>query len=102
MGADTPKSPRSGDARRRALGTLLLGGALVMLVWGQTALKPTLQGLSFILYWAVCMCLTFLALMTALLDLWIVRRRGREQEKQLLNDTLRNIATKEEEPGDKD
>jgi len=94
--------PRSSDARRRALGTLFLGGSLVMLVWGQTALKSTLQGLPFILYWAVCMCLTFFALMIALLDLWIVRRRGREQEKQLLNDTLRDIRPKKEKPEDED
>ena len=48
------------------------------------------------------MCLTFFALMIALLDLWIVRRRGREQEKQLLNDTLRDIRPKKEKPEDED
>ncbi|GEM_PF-1551416 len=99
MGVDRNKAS---DARRRGVGTLFLGGSLIMVVWGQTALKPALQGLEFILYWAVCMCLTFLALMTALLDLWIVRRRGREQKKKLVRDTLLDIQMDKERDNGKD
>ncbi len=87
---------KTSDARRRALGTLLLGGALVMLVWGQTALKPALKGLPFILYWTACMGLTFLALMVALLDLWIVRRRAREESSRMLRETLLDIQARKE------
>lgn len=82
---------KSSDARRRALGTLFLGASLVMLVWGQTALKPHLKGMQFLLYWTACMALTFLTLMTALLDFWIVRRRGRAQRIALLKKTLLEI-----------
>ena len=82
---------KSSDARRRALGTLFLGASLVMLVWGQTALKPHLKGMQFLLYWTACMVLTFLTLMTALLDFWIVRRRGRAQRIALLKKTLLEI-----------
>ena len=82
---------KSSDARRRALGTLFLGGALVMLVWGQTALKPHIKGMQFLLYWTACMILTFLTLMTALLDLWIVRRRGRARRTALFKETLLEI-----------
>ena len=92
---------KSSDARRRALGTLFLGATLVMLVWGQTALKPHLQGMQFLIYWTACMLLTFLTLMTALLDFWIVRRRGREQRIALLKETLLEIkSTADEETQD--
>ena len=60
---------KSSDARRRALGTLFLGATLVMLVWGQTALQSHLQGMQFLFYWTACMLLTFLTLMTALLEI---------------------------------
>lgn len=88
---------KSSDARRRALGTLFLGASLVMLVWGQTALKPHLQGMQFLLYWTACMVLTFLTLMTALLDFWIVRRRGRAQRIALLKETLLEIKSTADE-----
>lgn len=82
---------KSSDARRRALGTLFLGASLVMLVWGQTALKPHLKGMQFLLYWTACMLLTFLTLITALLDFWIVRRRGRAERIALLKQALLEI-----------
>lgn len=78
----------SSDARRRALGTIFLGGALVMLVWGQTALEPALKGIDFLLYWTLCMGLTFLALMVGLLDLWIIRRRSREERKKMFRNSF--------------
>jgi len=55
-----------------------------MLIWGQTILKPYLEGLGFVLYWLGCMAFTGLALFTALLDIWAVRRRTREQQRDLL------------------
>ena len=64
---------------------LLVAGAL--LVWGQTVLEPYLgRGLVFIAYWLVCFLFTGLAVLMALLDLWIVRRRGRLEEQRLLQD----------------
>ena len=88
---------KSSDARRRALGTLFLGATLVMLVWGQTALQSHLQGMQFLFYWTACMLLTFLTLMTALLDFWIVRRRGRAQRIALLKETLLEIKSSADE-----
>ena len=55
-----------------------------MLIWGQTILKPYLRGIGFVLYWLACMAFTGLALLTALLDIWAVRRRTREQQRDLL------------------
>jgi len=65
-----------------------------MLVWGQTALKPALKGIDFLLYWTLCMGLTFLALMVGLLDLWIIRRRSREERKKM----FRNAFSKSDNP----
>ena len=55
-----------------------------MLIWGQTILKSYLEGIGFVLYWLACMAFTGLALLTALLDIWAVRRRTREQQRDLL------------------
>jgi len=56
-----------------------------MLIWGQTILKPYLEGMGFVLYWLACLAFTGLALLTALLDIWAVRRRTREQQRDLLH-----------------
>ena len=55
-----------------------------MLIWGQTILKPYLEGIGFVLYWLACMAFVALALLTALLDISAVRRRTREQQRDLL------------------
>ena len=72
------------DARRRWFGVFFLLIAAGMLIWGQTILKPYLTGIGFVVYWLVCMGFTGLALVTALLDIWAVRRRTREQQRDLL------------------
>ena len=72
------------DVRRRWFGVFFLLIAAGMLIWGQTILKPHLEGLGFVLYWLACMTFTGLALVTALLDIWAVRRRTREQQRDLL------------------
>jgi membrane protein implicated in regulation of membrane protease activity len=72
------------DVRRRWFGVFFLLIAAGMLIWGQTILKPYLVGIGFVLYWLACMAFTGLALVTALLDIWAVRRRTREQQRDLL------------------
>ena len=72
------------DVRRRWFGVFFLLIAAGMLIWGQTILKPYLRGIGFVLYWLACMAFTGLALLTALLDIWAVRRRTREQQRDLL------------------
>ena len=72
------------DVRRRWFGVFFLLIAAGMLIWGQTILKPYLAGIGFVLYWLACMAFTGLALVTALLDIWAVRRRTREQQRDLL------------------
>jgi len=77
-------SGNAADARRRWFGVFFLIIAAGMLIWGQTILKSYLEGIGFVLYWLACMAFTGLALLTALLDIWAVRRRTREQQRDLL------------------
>ena len=90
------------DVRRRWFGMFFLLIAAGMLIWGQTILKPLLEGIAFVLYWVACLAFTGLALVTALLDIWAVRRRTREQQRDLLQRILdegeSNKETKTNEP----
>ena len=52
-----------------------------MLIWGQTILKPYLEGMGFVLYWLACLAFTGLALLTALLDIWVRQREVLSLEK---------------------
>jgi hypothetical protein len=85
------------DARRRWFGVLflLLGGG--MLVWGLTVLRPHLVGLGFVAYWLVCLVLTGLAMVVALLDARATRLRIREQHHELLRRTIGNLASEQED-----
>ena len=76
--------PHPADVRRRWFGVFFLLIAAGMLIWGQTILKSYLEGIGFVLYWLACMAFTGLALLTALLDIRAVRRRTREQHRDLL------------------
>ena len=73
------------DSRRRWFGLFFLLVAGGLLIWGQTILDSYLgRGIGFVLYWLVCFVFTGLAVLTALLDLWIVRRRARIEKQRLL------------------
>ena len=88
MKMDTP-------ARRRWFGALCLAAALVMLLCGQTFLKDRLNGSVFLslLYWLACFVFTGLAMIAALRDLRFVSRTTRQERRQLLEDTLKQIET---------
>ena len=79
------------DARRRSVGLFFLLLAVVMVIWGQTLLKPYLQQLTYVLYWLVCMFCLLVAVAMALLDLWVMRRRNRCQQEELYKRTLMEI-----------
>ena len=86
------------DARRRWFGLFFLFLALGMLIWGETLLEPHLgRGLGFILYWMACLALTALAMLVALLDFWIVRRRARLEQEQMITDATRNLSDEAED-----
>ena len=81
----------SADAMRRWLGLFCLTMAAAMLTWGQTLLKPLLEGWLYIGYWTLCFVFTFGAIMIALLDIRALRRRTRREQKELLERTLAEV-----------
>ena len=81
------------DLSRRLSGAGFLVVAIVMLLLGETVLNAWLRERPIIalLFWMSSFVLVFLAMMVALLDLWIVRRRLREEHRGLLTETLDKI-----------
>jgi hypothetical protein len=81
----------SADALRRWLGAFCLTVAAGMLIWGQTLLKPLLKGWMFIVYWTLCFVFTFGAIVIAIMDIRALRRRTRQEQKELLERTLAEV-----------
>ncbi len=86
------------QAWRRWFGLAFLAFAFGMLVWGQTVLKPKLDGVGYIVYWTGCFFFTFLALITALIDIWCVRRRQRNERRNLLKNTFNDLKDLDDDP----
>lgn len=86
------------DIRRRALGAFFLIASLVMLIAGETLLRGRLRShpVEFLVFWMGCFVFVGLAFLMALLDLAVVRRRTREQQRELLESALRQIARTKE------
>jgi hypothetical protein len=85
------------DARRRWFGALFLILSLGLLVWGTTWLSEYLvhRPILFLFYWATCAFLTGLALINALLDMIIVRKKTRDEQTSLAEKTLAEIIEEE-------
>ena len=85
------------NSSRRKTGIVFLGAALLMLILGFTVLDKHLKGFSFVLYWLSCFAFTLSAATVALLDIAIVKARSREEQRQLLEDTLSQVERDKEE-----
>jgi hypothetical protein len=72
------------NSRVRWFGGLFLIVAAGQLIWGQTLLKPYLNGLIYVAYWLGCLLFTGLAMVMALLDMRSIRMRTREQHRQIV------------------
>lgn len=59
-----------------------------MLSWGQTVFKPYLEGLGYLFYWSICFLFTLLAILTALLDVRMLRRQTKNQHREVFKRTL--------------
>jgi hypothetical protein len=81
----------SADARRRWLGLFFLAMAFGLLVWGQTVLRPHLDGFGFLLYWLACFLFTAASIVTAILDVRATRRRTRAEHRELIAKTLEEV-----------
>jgi hypothetical protein len=85
------------DARRRWFGAFFLILSLGMLIWGNTLLNAYLlrNPAMFVLFWAACAVFTGLALINALLDMIIMRKRTRDEQIQLAEKSFAEIIESE-------
>ena len=87
----------NGAEVRRGFGLFFLVMAAGLLILGQTALHPLLHGVGFIIYWLVCFIFTASTMLMALLDVRAVRRQSRNQQRELIEHTLREAIPKRDE-----
>lgn len=86
------------DARRRWFGALFLILAGGMLAWGLTFLQAYLfkRPILFVVYWLTCFGFTGLAFIVAALDMYVVRRRIREEKRKLMNSSFDEVSKEKE------
>jgi hypothetical protein len=80
-------------ARRRWFGASALLAALAMLILGETVLHERLRDLAYLAYWLVCFAFTGLAILAAVLDVRALQHRTRQEKRDLLETTLKEIET---------
>lgn len=80
--------------RKRGMGFLIV--AVIMLILGETVLRHSLSKVPFVLYWLACLIFTGLAIIFAFLDVAGVQRVAREQQRELLEKTIEQIARQKE------
>jgi hypothetical protein len=80
--------------RKRGMICLII--SVVMLIVGETVLRTSLGKVPFVLYWMVCFLFTGLAMIFAFLDVFGVQRQAREQQRELLEKTIQEIARQKE------
>ena len=80
--------------RKRGLTFLII--SVVMLLLGETVLRQFLGKVPFVIYWLACFVFTALAILFAFLDVAGVQRQAREQQRELLEKTIREIARQKE------
>jgi hypothetical protein len=85
------------DARRRWFGAFFLILSLGLLIWGVTFLADYLahRPILFVVYWAACALLTGLALLNAMLDMIIMRKRTRDEQTHLAEKAFSDIVEAE-------
>ncbi len=85
------------DFRRRCFGAIFLGAALGMLLAGETVLRERLKSPVWLILWVIwILAFTCLAVLVAFLELAVVRHRAREEQRALLEATLKDIALEKE------
>ncbi|HWC58608.1 MAG TPA: hypothetical protein VHC44_02865 [Verrucomicrobiae bacterium] len=70
--------------------------SVVMLILGEILLRSSLARVPFLLYWMACFVCTGLAIVFAFLDVVGVQRQAREQQRELLEKTINEIARQKE------
>jgi len=82
--------------RHRKRGMIFLIISVVMLILGETVLRSSLAKVPFLIYWMVCIVFTAMAILFAFLDVAGVQRQAREQQRELLEKTISEIARQKE------
>lgn len=73
---------------RRVISGIFLVAALLMLALGLTVFSKYLSGRNFVIYWLACLLLTGVAAILALVDLFVLRRKLRKEQSDLIKSTL--------------
>jgi len=68
-----------------------LGIAILMVVWGQFFLPISLDPSLHAAFWLLCFMFTIAAIMIALVDLLVLRRRTRAEKRALFEETMEAI-----------
>ena len=81
------------DARRRWFGAFFLISSVGLLIWGTTWLADYLvhRPILFVFYWGACAFLTGLAVLVAILDIFIMRKRTRAEQMSLAEKSFADI-----------
>jgi hypothetical protein len=89
-------NPVSADpkSRRRKIGTVAIAIAILMLIAGETVLKSRLSGVPMLCYWLGCFAFTAIAAGAAVIDAARVGIEGRNAQKTLIEETLKEIEDK--------
>jgi len=86
----------NGFLPQRKRGMIFLIIAVVMLILGETVLRNALGKVPFLIYWMGCFVFTGLAILFAFLDVAGVQRQARQQQRDLLENTIKEIARQKE------
>ena len=82
---------QDGTKRRRWIGGVSLGLALVMVVAGERVVRGRIGPGMELLYWLLCFLLTGVAIVVALLDFRALKQRILAEQRELVEKTLKDI-----------
>ena len=82
--------------RRRVFAAVFLFLAAAMVILGETFIKQRLSPFGTLLYWTACLFATVAAILCALLDLGRSVRESHQKQRELLEETVREINAERE------
>lgn len=78
-----------GDKIRRKFGLFFIGAAVLMVIWGFTALRERLQGVAYLAYWLTCLVSVAIAIFIALWDFWVMMTREKREQLEKIQEALK-------------
>ena len=79
----------------------MLVSAVLMLILGETILRGSLPPVGFLLYYTLCLVLTATAILIALADARASAQRTVQEQRELLNSTIKNLQREIQSPDSK-